>query len=190
MIDFRIYLHSFFSAVAKGEVDIYNEFSIQHEFGCYLRSKLDSTFKIQFERPVSFFNLNKSDFVKKEIDISIFTSDLSKKYAIELKFPRNGNGKFPETMFDSCRDISFLEQLRDRGFTQCNFVIVTDEPGFYKQVSEKIGIYQYFRAGVPIHGSIQKPTGAKDNTLNINGSYPIIWNNVTERIKYAIVEID
>lgn len=31
--------------VASGEVEVSNEFSLQHQFGCYLRSKLSSQFK-------------------------------------------------------------------------------------------------------------------------------------------------
>jgi hypothetical protein len=90
MIDFITHAKSFFSGVAKGTVEIYNEISLQHEFGLYLRTTVSKTFKTQFERPVSFFGLHRSNFVKKEIDISVFASSQLEKYAIELKYPRNG----------------------------------------------------------------------------------------------------
>ena len=47
----------FFRLVASGTVEIYNEFSLQHELGIHLRSSISSTYKVQFERPVGFFRL-------------------------------------------------------------------------------------------------------------------------------------
>jgi hypothetical protein len=147
---------------------------------------LGSKLKIQFERPVSFFGLFRGGFVKKEIDIAIFTSDLSEKYAFELKYPRSG--QHPEQMFKACQDIGFLEQLHRSGFTHCYFVMVADDPLFYES-GGKTGIYRYFRAGVPIHGHIRKPTGAKDDTIEISGNYPVIWNAVGKDLRYTVVEI-
>ncbi|MCW4046800.1 MAG: hypothetical protein NWE99_04460 [Candidatus Bathyarchaeota archaeon] len=171
--------------MAKGEIEIYNEFSLQHEFGVYLRSVLDSTFKVQFERPVSFFGLARNDFVKKEVDVVVFALDLSEKYAFEFKYPRSG--QYPEQMFKACQDIRFLEQLCRNSFTRCFFVMVADDPLFYE--GGETGIYGYFRAGVPINGHIQKPTGAKDDAVDISGSYNVIWYAVDKR-KYTVVEVD
>ena len=186
MIDFKTNSKSFFSRVKKGTVDVYNEFSLQHEFGLYLREKFGADFKIQFERPVSFFGLHRSNFVKKEIDISIFSPNQSEKYAVELKYPRNG--QHPEQIFKACQDIYFLENLRENGFVRCCFIIVVDDPLFYSR-GRKTGIYKFFRAGIPIHGNIQKPTGAKDDMVKIVGNYPIIWNDIDKKRKYAVVEI-
>lgn len=186
MIDFQVHLRKFFSGVAKGEVEIYNEFSLQHEYGIFLRAMLGSAFKTQFERPVSFFGLAQSGFVKREIDIAAFTPDLSEKYAFELKYPRNG--QYPEQMFKACQDICFLEQLCCAGFARCYFVMVADDPLFYER-GTKTRIYKYFRAGVPIHGRIQKPTGAKDDAVEISGSYLVTWNTVDNGLKYAVVEV-
>ena len=185
MIDFRTHLQGFFSCVAKGEIEIYNEFSLQHEYGVYLRPTLGSAFRVKFERPVSFFGLARSGFVKKEIDLAVFTPDLCEKYAFEFKYPRSG--QHPEQMFKACQDIYFLEQLHHSGFAQCYFVMVADDPLFYEN-GRKTGIYSYFRAGVSIHGHIQKPTGAKDEAVEISGNYLIVWNAVDSR-KYAVVKI-
>ena len=186
MIALQTNSKSFFSKVAKQSVEIYNEFSLQHEFGIHLREEFEEGFKIQFERPVSFFGLDRSNFVKKEIDISIFAPNQLEKYAVELKYPRNG--QHPEQIFKACQDIYFLENLRLNGFVKCWFVIVVDDPLFHSR-GQKTGIYQFFRAGIPIHGKIQKPTGAKDDMVNIIGSYPIIWNDIDKNRKYAVVEI-
>jgi hypothetical protein len=189
MIDFKTYAKSFFSDVAKGTVEIYNEFSLQHEFGFYLRTTCGTAFKTQFERPVSFFGLHRSNFVKKEIDISVFAPDQKEKYAIELKYPRNR--QYPEQMFKACQDICFLEQLRQSGFVKCCFIIVAEDHLFYSHDShgDQTGIYKFFRADVPIHGNIWKPTGAKDDAVEIIGNYSVVWNDVDKNRKYAVVEI-
>lgn len=45
----------FAQAVGRGEIEIYNEFSLQHELGIFLRASLPGC-KVQFERNVSHFN--------------------------------------------------------------------------------------------------------------------------------------
>jgi len=42
--------------VEEGSVDIYNEFSLQHELGIFLREEL-SDYKVQFERNTKFFGI-------------------------------------------------------------------------------------------------------------------------------------
>jgi hypothetical protein len=91
-------------------------------------------------------------------------------------------------MFKACQDICFLEQLCYNGFTKCCFIIVVDDPLFYSR-DGKMGIYQFFRAGAPICGSIQKPTGARNEVVEILGSYSIVWNDIDKSRKYAVVEI-
>jgi hypothetical protein len=187
MIDFPQSLETFFTRVASGSVEIYNEFSLQHELGLYLRFSLTGELKVQFERPVSSFFDLKQKLEKKEIDIAIFTPDKSIKYAIELKYPRNG--QYPEQMFKACQDIRFLEQLCENGFEKCFFVMVADDDKFYVRTNKIAGIYQYFRGDTPINGIIQKPTGIKDHLLEIRESYRIVWKDVSKRLKYTVVEI-
>src|SRR5260370_41252409 len=91
-------IDEFGATVRDGRAEIYNEFSLQHELGMFLRGKLPS-FKVQFERNVSYFFSSKASFTKKEIDLSVFSADRSElKYAIELKYQRNG--QYPEQMFN------------------------------------------------------------------------------------------
>ena len=49
-------LNSFMSLVASGEVEVYNEFSLQHELGIFLRAKLTG-YKVQFERNTKYFGI-------------------------------------------------------------------------------------------------------------------------------------
>jgi hypothetical protein len=178
-------INEFIDTVKTGEIDIYNEFSLQHELGIFLRSRF-SNLKVQFERNVSFF-FRTGEFVKKEIDISIYASDKSRlHYAIELKYPRNG--QYPEQMFSFCKDIMFAEELKRSGFDQTFFIAFANDPLFYSGNGD--GIYGYFRQQKMLHGAITKPTGKKDGTvpLNLNGSYNVQWANVFDNLKYAVIE--
>ena len=56
-------IHDFFYLVKNKKIEIYNEFSLQHELGIFLREKYKGS-KIQFERNVSYFDLDKSNFKK------------------------------------------------------------------------------------------------------------------------------
>ena len=126
---------SFATEVGLGNIEIYNEFSLQHELGIFLRKNLKNK-KVQFERNVSFFGFNKNDYIKREIDIVIFgiTSSVP-EVAIELKYPRNG--QHPEQMFSFCKDVSFVEQLRESGFKAAYVVIFADDHLFYEGSKKK-----------------------------------------------------
>ena len=76
----RKLLEEFIKEIQSGNIEIYNEFSLQHELGIYLRKALPA-YKVEFERNVKFFNI--SNTVKKEIDIVVYDDNV--KFAIELK---------------------------------------------------------------------------------------------------------
>lgn len=176
---------NFFRRIGDGDVEIYNEFSLQHELGIHLRAALPGGFRLQFERPTSYFPIKTKEYIKKEIDITIFRPEEPPAVAMELKFPRNG--QYPEQMYAACKDIMFLEQLADAGFKQCIFTMAVDDHLFYEG-QLKSGIYSYFRNREPIHGTIVKPTGANDSFILIEGSYVISWENAGPRMRYCIIE--
>jgi len=184
MLNLDEIITAFFKEVADQKIEIYNEFSLQHELGIYVRSLATPELKVQFEPPVSYFGYDRKVFEKKEIDIAIFTPDFTEKYAIELKYPRNG--MYPEQMFKACQDICFVEQLHSAGFNNCYFVMVADDPLFYEPGANE-GIYQYFRDSKAINGLIQKPTGKRDHSFQISGCYNILWNEVSEFTRYTLV---
>ena len=179
-------IHQFLDAVSNSDVEIYNEFSFQHELGLFLRQH-KTVHKIQFERNVSHFGFDKVNFEKKEIDIAVFKDAKTKRSCvIELKFPRNG--QVPETMYSFCKDISFLEQLVNAGFDSGYFVALADDKNFYS--GNKVdGIYGLFGDEQVITGTIVKPTGDKDTSVTINNTYIAKWFSVTEKIKCCIIEI-
>lgn len=47
-------LAKFPSYVGEKEIELYNEFSLQHELGIFLRNELKE-YVVQFERNISFF---------------------------------------------------------------------------------------------------------------------------------------
>ena len=181
-------IKGFFSAVQNGIIEIYNEFSFQHELGIYLRKKFPDK-KVQFERNVEYFGFDKSALVKKEIDISVFSDDKTDMSCVfELKYPQNG--QYPEQMYSFCKDIVLLEQMVRGGFEKAYFVDVVDDPLFYSgRTGRTDGIYAYFRSNQPIEGSIQKPTGRKDESVDVQGSYHINWNPIQGKSKYCVVEV-
>ncbi len=177
-------LAKFFQLVANGEVEIYNEFSLQHELGIFLRSE-HPELKVQFERNVSYFDLDKAQYEKKEIDLVMFPDKTNVEYVMELKFPRNG--QVPETMFSFCKDIAFIEQLVQSGFKRGYFVAVVDDKAFYE--GNPKGIYGLFRNKHSITGHIQKPTGAKDKSISISGQYEAHWLPINGAAKYCVIEV-
>lgn len=174
------YLQAFVEELKKGKIEVYNEFSLQHELGIYLRNTLPN-YKVEFERNVSFFNL--TDTIKKEIDIVIYNKN--EKFAIELKFPRNG--QHPEQMYSFVKDIRFMEELKQNGFNNTYCLTLVDDKNFYS--GKKIdGIYSFFRAGKTICGTIDKPTGKDIQSITISNEYKISWETCND-MRYYILEI-
>lgn len=179
----RIYdaIQNFFSYLIENpSIEIYNEFSLQHEMGLYFRS-IFPDYKIQFERNTKFFNI--SNLIKKEIDIVIY-NDID-RYAIELKYPLNG--QYPEQMYSFVKDIKFMEELKENNFINTFCVTLVRDKNFYQGANTN-GIYSYFRAGKSLSGIIEKPTGAIRDTVNINGIYLVSWNDFKDE-KYYIISI-
>jgi hypothetical protein len=185
MFDVNEAIQSFFRQVESGSIEIYNECSLQYELGIFLRSAAgDGPQKVQFERPVGFFGLSRPGFVKKEIDLVLFSPDQADRIAIELKFPRNG--QVPEQMFSFCQDIAFVEQLVASGFRAGFFVAAVDDPLFYRGRAD--GIYSYFRGGAPLQGRIMKPTGRRDETVDVCGQYTVEWRDAGP-LRYACIQV-
>lgn len=178
-------IENFIDKIRQGQTEIYNEFSLQHELGIAIRS-IFPNYKTQFERNVSFFfNKGNVKFVKKEIDITVFSPDKSELYyAIELKYPRNG--QYPEQMYSFCKDICFAEQLKDSGFKNAFLIIFADDVLFYSGKDD--GIYGYFRGKKRLKGIVQKPTGKRDEEISIKGIYKIEWRSISNNLKYSIIE--
>ncbi|MCT8763922.1 hypothetical protein KZ434_10385, partial [Glaesserella parasuis] len=190
-------VNDFFSYLKyKEDIEIYNEFSFQHELGIFLRGKLnenDKDYKIQFERNVKDFGyIPKDKNEKKEIDIVILNKyENDEKYAIELKFANATNGQYPEKMFSFIKDIHFMETVKAecKGFVRNYCITIVEDENFYKKKGKIDGIYAYFRNGKQITGDIEKPTGKEKYSISLKETYQIIWQKFGENKKFYIVKI-
>jgi hypothetical protein len=179
--------------------NIYNEFSLQHELGFYLREELKSS-KVEFERNVKFFSDNQDEnflkkFVKKEMDIVVYKGNSKnlEKYAIELKYPTNG--AYPRRMFQFVKDIKFMEQVKDElGFTKtyCLTLISDSQKGIpFRYCSRKNEgeIYHYFRNNKEIHGKITNPLNISE-VHDIKRKFSIEWQRINHtNFWYYLLEI-
>ena len=89
----------------KNKIDInhiYNEFSLQFELGYFLRTE---GYNVFFEKNVKDYGF--AGKYKSEIDLVAEKDD--KRYAIELKYPKNG--QYPEEMYQFIRDIAFAQHI-------------------------------------------------------------------------------
>lgn len=179
-MDIKHLLTDFMGKVALGEIEVYNEFSLQHELGIFIRSRTNG-YKVQFERNTKYFGITGT--TKHEIDIVIFNQ--KERYAIELKYPCNG--RYPEEMFDFLKDLCFMEELKNKGFQSTYCMTLVQDKNFYSG-NKQNGIYAYFRGNKSIHGQMVKPTGRKDNTLSIHGTYTVDWRTCG-MMKYYILEV-
>lgn len=186
MLDLKRLIVKFFSYAEMERIEIYNEFSLQHELGIFLRKELDG-YKIQFERNVSYFSIG-SKTIKKEIDISIFNNDKTEKYAIELKHPLSG--QYPEQMYSFVKDIKFMEELKENGFIKNAVVALVSDRPFYEGRNNN-GIYRYFRDEYKVYGNIFKPTGATKGKefIPIKRDYDFTWQSLNGDRKYFVIEI-
>ncbi len=185
-VDLLGLINTFFTKLENStDIEVYNEFSLQHELGIFLRSQLPQ-FKVQFERNVSYFAINEKT-IKKEMDIVIFNYDRTEIYSIELKYPRNG--QYPEQLYSFTKDIVFGEELKRNGFTKAYAVALADDMNFCSGANDR-GIYGYYRNHKILSGRIYKPTGKGKNVdcIDVSGSYQINWLNCGER-KYYILEV-
>lgn len=175
----------FLEELRAGRIEVYNEFSLQHELGLFIRQS-GPNWKVLFERNVSHFGFSRERFQKREIDISIINRATNALIAaIELKFPRNG--QYPEQMFSFCKDICFLEQLKASGFKEGYLLILADDHLFHR--GSDTGIYGYFRNQIPLSGIIEKPTGSKNETVSLAGRYTIAWQSLTEVLQNTLIEV-
>jgi hypothetical protein len=186
LLDLRKFVEDFFMYAQANKVEIYNEFSLQHELGIFLRQRLQG-YRVQFERNVSYFTPDNKT-IKKEIDITIYNEDKSEKYAIELKHPLNG--QHPEQMYTFVKDIKFIEELKDRGFNKTATVTLVSDRPFYEGRNNE-GIYKYFREEYAVYGQIFKPTGplkGKDS-ITLKGNYEFSWRPVYSNSRYYVIEV-
>lgn len=177
-------IRGFLTSLDKSK--IYNEFSLQHELGFFLRYN-HKEYTVEFERNISHFSIPKDKAPKKEIDIIIYTNDIAEKIAIELKCPQSG--KIPENMYSFCKDIYFLEYLTHYGFDKGYFIAVTNDKLYFESTSTPKQVYRFFRIGEIITGRIEKPTGNIKEHITIKNEYTAEWIDIGNGFKCILISV-
>ena len=185
-IYFEHILEDFVSQIAKGKTEIYNEASIQYELAIFLREVIPN-YKIQLERNVSYFELNKKHFLKREIDIVLFNTTKTRKFAIEIKTPMSGN--YPMEMFYFCQDIKFLEQLKESGFTDNFFLAITPRSNFWGDRGKTGTIYEKFRKEKELYGTIKNQIGDSKEEVTLKGRHKINWLTINDSTRYFVMRV-
>ncbi len=147
-----------------------------------MRARLGE-YKVQFERNTKFFGI--SGAIKHEIDIVVFND--KERYAIELKYPVNG--QYPEQMYSFVKDIRFMEYLKDYGFDGTYCLTMVKDKNFYSGRNNN-GIYGYFRGNNILCGKINKPTGNSADCMQLEKEHQIIWEGTAEVLRYYIDKIN
>ena len=125
-------------------ISVYNEISLQHELGLYLRARLLGLgYSVLFEKNVKeLVSVDCRHFLKKEIDLVL--SNGIEKFAVELKFPRDG--QYPDQMVYFLKDIAFIDQLIEAGFDGGAVATLVDDPLFYSNNKNSEYPYSIFRS--------------------------------------------
>ena len=184
-IYFEHIIEDFVSQIAKGKTEIYNEASIQYELAIFLREVIPN-YKIQLERNVSYFELNKKHFLKREIDIVLFNTTKTRKFAIEIKYPLS---EVPIQMYKFCEDIKFLEQLKESGFTDNFFLAITPQSNFWGDRGKTGTIYEKFRKEKELYGTIKNQIGDSKEEVTLKGRHKINWLTINDSTRYFVMRI-
>lgn len=176
-------VRNFFTKVENENMEIYSESNMEIRLSQYLLDNVPNGFKVETQRNVDFFGIDKNDVLKRKMDIVIYNEDKSIKYEIELKYPATKNNKgYTNALTEIIKDINFTEQLREKGFTDTYFLVITDHQKIYSNIGVRNnelttdGLYSYFRAGKEITGQIEN--------YNIKGNYKINWVNCGDKKYY------
>ena len=189
-------LEQFFATKNSNIEAIKNERGLQLELGLMFRQR---GYRVLFEVPCDVCkHQEQKKKQKRNIDLLVIDQRKNERYAIELKVPFSG--RVPETMYDFCADIAFIEAVTNKkkdciGRGIC--ILVTSDKLYWSGGKES-GIYAPFRKNeYPLSGKIKKPTGLKkaDEWVYINGSYLLSWVGIGNRRllpdggKFLIVEV-
>lgn len=182
--DLENLINDFLEKTKKEKINIYSESNLEIRLAQHLMLNIPSDFKVENQRNVEDFGIDKHTVLKKEMDIVIYNQDKSIKYEIELKYPTTKrNRAYPDNLKKVIEDIKFTEELKEKGFTETYFLVISDDEKVYgitgptgRDLTTE-GIYEYFRAGKEINGNI--------NDYEIKGHYTIKWKECGD-IKYFL----
>ena len=185
-------IESFLNAPPPEAGPVYNERSLQLEIGCYLRRK---GYQVQFERTFKAERPSGSSKTPKT-NLDLFIASQGEVAGIELKVPLNK--RHPETLFDYCADLEFVEALMRAGQVQFGLcLMVTNDRVFWEDSGRGSTIHNFFRReGEVLSGKILKPTGARDTCVVLTGRYtparhwkPMRGSRLMDSAQYLLIEV-
>jgi hypothetical protein len=160
-------IESFFENAPEGCGPIYNERPLQLELACWFRCM---GAQVEFERPLQISPFGGSTCVpKKNLDLLVRKDGVTT--AIELKVPLNG--QHPETLYNFCSDITFIEGIIRHKFADGGYcLLVTTDRVFWDDRGRGSPIHNLFRCrGSKLTVVIEKPTGQNKTTVALSGCY-------------------
>lgn len=169
------HLLNFLSVTDNSCDHIDNERALQVELGLSCRL---AGYSVRFEQRCSV-GQHVQHTKKQKRDIDLIISDGTDKVAIELKVPLAG--RVPETMYDFYGDVAFLEAVVESGIaTSALGILLTNDSHFWdgREVS---GIYAPLRSNKPLQGIYPKPTGGKNTTIHVAGTYRFVWRQLANQ---------
>jgi hypothetical protein len=180
-------LDDFFGLIKSGEIDIYNEASVQFELGWFLRLKYP-TANISLERNVAYLGVDKSDFVKSEMDLFFNQAGEDLSSVVELKAPLNQSQVRPITVFEWIKDVKFLEQVTELGI-RCFSIFVTDHKGYFNNGRKTGRLLTDFRSE-KIQGSYHRyhKLSESNDIIVLDGSYTFDWKPLNNGLFYFVIE--
>jgi len=75
------------------------------------------------------------------------------------------------------------------GFDNCYSITLTNDNTFFVSKKSNDSIYRKFRDEKKLYRNIEKPTGNKNEKIELNNEYKIKWKNWQEQFKYCIIEV-
>jgi len=188
----RKFIEQFLRSAPESAGKIYNERALQLELAYFLRLQ---RYVVEFERPFKVESPPGSTRKPKtKLDLIVYNGD--KKTAIELKVPLNR--QHPETLYQYCADIEFVEALVRAGVADCGFcLLITNDHNFWKDSGQGSDIHNLFRcSGEKLTGIIQKPTKPRNTQIVLTGEYEVYdhWCDVGDirlmkQARYLLLEI-
>ena len=118
----------------------FNEKSLQHNLGEFLKNKLGNDYIVQYERNINYFNVFRGkDLDKQEVDICVLRKTNDGVYidyvpygVIEIKYIKQYTQGFvktaspTKTLIECLKDITFSEEIKGYGVKETISLIVSD----------------------------------------------------------------
>jgi hypothetical protein len=188
------FIENFFANAPDACGSIYNERSLQLELAYAFRV---AGFGVKFECPIKVARPNGS-MKKPKYNLDLLISRDGQSAAVELKVPFNG--RHPETMYDFCADIEFVEAILSAGKADHGYCLMaTNDKAFWDDSGRGSEIHELFRKpGSVLNGVVHKPTGKGSDTeaVVVSGSYlcadmwrQIQGNRLITNARYLLIEV-